>query len=296
MKKVILFFVLQITFVIHAQHIQFLDLPSFFDREFEISGLTGNRDNLFLAAERCEKIFVVKKEDMTHVETIHLNTEKLKSPIEIEGLTLYKNFLLIADEKKGRVLSYNLTTHQLKVLPTNGKDLSSLTGKYGMEGIVVNEKSGILYVLREKNEKNQSEIHTFAISEIDGLIELNYLNHTIIQHENSDWRYAGLSIDYINNRLLCLKSCYVEDWSALNKREIDYIKLDACFKSTQFTYPNTLLSLSKDVLFMKKTYATNIEGIYCDSSHIYITSDNGEGEKDCSQISSKTAMIRIELK
>lgn len=81
MKNLIVLFLLLITFSVIAQQINFLDLPSFFVREFEISGLTGNEEHLFLAVERCAKIFVVKKENMTHVKTIDLKTATIKEGI-----------------------------------------------------------------------------------------------------------------------------------------------------------------------------------------------------------------------
>jgi uncharacterized protein YjiK len=150
MKNSIVLFIRLISIGLNAQKIQFLDLPSFFDREFETSGLTGNKENLFLAAERCAKIFVIKKEDMTHIETIHLNGNNIQEGIEIEGITIYKNFLLITDEKNGKLFFFNLKTSSLKEIEIIGKDLSSFKSKYGMEGIAVDEKLKILYILRKK--------------------------------------------------------------------------------------------------------------------------------------------------
>ncbi len=279
------------SFGANAQQIQFLDLPSLFEREFEISGLTGNEDNLFLAAERCAKIFVVNKEDMTHVETIHLDMKDLPNGIEIEGLSLYKNFLLLTDEKNGKVFSFNLSTRKLRNLESIGLDLSSFKGKYGIEGIAVDGESNLLYLLREKNEKFQSEIHSFSIYEKEGLIDLKYRNQTLIQHKNEKWRYTGLSIDSENNRLLCLKSYYVKNLPKLSKRSIDYLLFDSL--TSKITSPNNLLSLTKEMYFMRNSFALNIEGIYSDDTSIYITSDNGEGSKDCNQKSSKTMMMKI---
>lgn len=293
MKNLIIILLGIISFGLHAQQPQFLDLPSFFDREFEISGLTGNENNLFLAAERCGKIFVIKKEDMSHVKTIHLNIDLLPGGIEIEGLTIYKDFLLIADEKNGKLFSYHLKTNNLVEIEPNGKELSSFKGKYGMEGIAVDEESKTVYVLRERNEKCQSEIHTFSISEKEGLLHLKYKNQTLIQHDNEKWRYTGVSIDPKNRRLLCLKSYYVKDSPLLDKREIDYILFDALASTTSNS--NMLLSLTKEIYFMRNSFATNIEGIYSDNESIFITSDNGEGEKDCSQKSSKTTMIKVKM-
>ena len=293
MKNLITLFLGLTSFGINAQQIQFLDLPSLFDREFEISGLTGNEDNLFLAAERCAKIFVVNKQNRMHIETINLNQDDLPDGIEIEGLSLYKDFLLITDEKNGNIFSYNLKTEKLSEIEPVGKDLSSFKGSYGMEGIAVDVKSKIVYVLRERNKNHQSEIHSFSISEKQGALHLKYRNQTLIQHENKHWRYAGVSIDSENKRLLCLKSYYVGHASSSNKREIEYISFDALTHNT--ANPNMLISLSKEVYAARDTYATNVEGIYSDCESIFVTSDNGEGKKDCSQKSSKTTMIKVKM-
>lgn len=291
MKNLIILFLGIIPFGVNAQKIQFLDLPSFFEREFEISGLTGNENNLFLAAERCAKIFVIKKDDMTHVQTIHIDSKDIPNGIEIEGLSFFNDFLLLTDEKNGIIFSFNLKTKKLIALEPNGKDLSSFKGRYGIEGIAIDEELKVLYLLREKNEKFQSEIHSFSISEKDGSLNLNYRNRTLVQHENEKWRYTGLSIDYENKRLLCLKSYYVKDQPHLDKREIDFISFDSL--ANKNTNSNMLLSLTKEIYFMRHSFATNIEGVYSDNESIYVTSDNGEGEKDCSQKSSKTTMIRV---
>ena len=56
-----------------------------------------------------------------------------------------------------------------------------------------------------------------------------------------------------------------------------------------------LISLTKEVLFMRESFATNLEGIYSDNESIFVTSDNGEGEKDCSQKSRTTIMIKMKM-
>lgn len=291
MKNLILLSILAISFEFNAQQIQFLELPPFFDREFEISGLTGNEHNLYLAAERCAKIFVINKEDLTYIETIHLNLDAIPNGIEIEGICIFKDFLLLTDEKNGTILSFNLSTEKLVTLEPNGIDLSSFKGSYGIEGIAVDEKSKVVYVLREKNKNFQSEIHAFSISEQDKGLQLKYKNQILVQHENAKWRYTGLSIDSKSKRLLCLKSYYVKNQPILCKREIEYIVLDSL--ANKNPYPKPLVSLSKEIYNMRNSFATNIEGIYSDDESIFITSDNGIGIKDCSQISMKTMLIRV---
>lgn len=292
MKKIIILYIGIISFALNAQKIKLLDLPSFFEREFEISGLTGNENYLFLAAERCEKIFIIKKDDMTHVETIQFNSKDIPNGIEIEGLCLFKDFLLLTDEKNGKIVSFNRNTEKLLALHPNGIDLSSFKGKYGIEGIAVDEKLKVLYVLREKNAKHQSEIHSFSISKKKDSLILKYRNKTLVQHVDAKWRYTGLSMDYENNRLLCLKSYYLKNQPNLCKREIDYISIDSL--SNKQTNPNMLLSLTKEIYRNRNSFATNIEGIYSDNESIFVTSDNGEGKKDCSQKSIKTILIKVQ--
>jgi hypothetical protein len=83
------------------------------------------------------------------------------------------------------------------------------------------------------------------------------------------------------------------DLPSFFNREFDFILFDA-LKNSQ-SEPNRLLSLTKEIYFMKDSFATNVEGIYSDERSIFITSDNGEGDKDCSQTASKTVMIREEM-
>jgi hypothetical protein len=46
---------------------------------------------------------------------------------------------------------------------------------------------------------------------------------------------------------------------------------------------------------MRDSFATNLEGIYSDNESIFVTSDNGEGEKDCSQKSRRTIMMKVKM-
>lgn len=74
-----------------------------------------------------------------------------------------------------------------------------------MEGIAVDEDSKLVYVLRERNKKQQREIHFFFVSEKGDSLYLNYQNQTLIQHKNRNWQYLVFSIDKKNYRFLCLK-------------------------------------------------------------------------------------------
>lgn len=270
-------------------------MPSFFEKELEISGLTGKNDLLYLGAERCAEIIILNKKDMSHVGTIPIINDSIKGGIEIEGLSIFKNFIFIADEKKGRIFTLNLETKTLSRVIVKGTDLSKFTNGFGMEGIAVEESTKLLYLLREKNENHQSEIHTFRISEEENSIHLNHKTQTLIQHENKHWRYSGLAIDSAQKRLLCLKQYYIKDdnLTKLNKREIEYVSLDSLKKNK--TIPSPLLSLSKEIYEQRKSFASNIEGIYFDNKSIFITSDNGGGKtRDCNEITTKTVMIKIE--
>ena len=124
---------------------------------------------------------------------------------------------------------------------------------------------------RERNEKYQSEIHAFSIFEKDGSLNLNYRNQTLIQHQNTNYRYSGLSIDKKNKRFLCLKSYHVKGHPKLDEFEVNYILFDSLTRGK--TNPNMLISLTKEVLFMRNSFATNLEGIYSDNESIFVTSN-----------------------
>jgi hypothetical protein len=100
-------------------------------------------------------------------------------------------------------------------------------------------------------------------------------------------------MDKKNNRLLCLKSLYIKGEPTLDKLEVDYLLLDSL--TSDKSNPSMLISLTKEIYFMRDSFATNLEGIYSDNESIFVTSDNGEGEKDCSQKSRKTIMVKVKM-
>ncbi len=292
MKKLILGFVFFSSAFINGQQIEFLELPSLFEREFEISGMTGDATHLYLAAERCAKVFVLDKENVALVETIELDTSEIES-LEVEGLSRYKDYLLLTDEKKGRIFSYHLKTKQLTQVNHDQPKFSKFRGNYGMEGIAIDTVAKVAYVLRERNKDNESEIHSFDISEKQAQLKFKYRNQTRLKNKNKDWRYSGIAIDQQNKRLLCIRSYYVGHASVKNKREVHVVPIKVLKKKK--TNSKILVSVSEAVFLHRNSFATNVEGIYADMETIYITADNGKGIKDCSQISKKTPLIRIEF-
>lgn len=274
-----------------AQKVEFLDLPSVFKKEFEISGLTGKKGVLYLGAERCARIFALDQHTLEVLRVIPLENHE----IELEGLDWYKEYLLITDEKKGKIWSLNTNTNELLPLHLEGVDLSFATGSYGLEGIAVYQDSDLVYVLREKNLLNQSEIYTFHICEKNSVLSLECIAVHLIQHPSSHWRYTALTVDKSRHRLLCLKSFYLHSMYPDNKRSIESIAFDDTQEDLLSAQPLHLCSISNEVRAHKKTYATNVEGMYADQDHIYISSDNGQGVPNCDDISVKTAMIRLTL-
>jgi hypothetical protein len=63
---------------------------------------------------------------MTHVKTIDLKTATIKEGIWVEVIRIYKEYLLIIDEKKGKLFSFYIKTNHLNEIKTIGKDVSSI--------------------------------------------------------------------------------------------------------------------------------------------------------------------------
>lgn len=283
-----------------TQSIKFLKLPPLFEKELEVSGLTGNAETFFFASERCQKIIAVDKKDKQHQTTFDLSLYLPKEiqNIELEGLSLYHNHLIMTDEYHAKLYAFDWTKKDFQELVINGKDLSKLKGSYGMEGVAVDERNNLLYLLREKNKQHQSEIHVFEIQKDQKTFILNYSKSIYIQHKNKHWRYSGLCLDPQNNRLLCLKSYWTGYKNmASSKLEIEYIQLDSTLQTIPKNWTTqALISISNEVNTKRSIYAGNLEGIYYDEGTLYITSDNGMGAIDCNSTSKKTAFIQIDLK
>jgi hypothetical protein len=253
-----------------------VQLPTYFDQEREISGLCKKDSLFYLPAEKQEIIFVIKLENniCKHIESIHLkNIDKNLPELEIEAITSYKNYLIFTDETCPKIYYYNLNSKALDTISGFENKLDGGTKNFGLEGITILKDK--LFILREKNKKRQSEIHSFSISEKDGKLTVNNSSHKkMIINQNSSARYSGMCINPQNQSLLCLRSrkykSYLIDEIILDDNNIPSGVFDRntspviCFDSVHQV---------KKSSFYKK-YNSNIEGIYMDYQFLYIISDN----------------------
>ena len=92
-----------------------------------------------------------------------------------------------------------------------------------MEGLTVNPNQKLIYILRERNGNNQTEIYTLEIGNNDSL---NYKNKFIINHNNNNWRYSDLYYDQDENVLFGLRSFYNRNEPEAAKCYVDEIPVD----------------------------------------------------------------------
>lgn len=269
-----------------------VNIEAKFDSALEISSSVCRGDSLFLIPEKCKQIFIIKKEGFAPSDNINLDRGILsKRSVEIEGATLYRDHLLMSDEKNAKIYDYAFLDDSISEVTTN-HDLSNDTGSYGMEGIAVDTVDNICYVLKEKNGNNQSVIHVFQITDTIG-IALHFIKDIFIEQLDNSWRYSDLCYNYKDQYLYCLKTKF-------GIYQIDII-------STRFNVAEGLITipLSQQKLFMDisanvnknklEGFNTNMEGIAIDDESIYVVSDNAqEAEANCNALGEgKTLLLKI---
>lgn len=291
---------------VRAQTIETLDLPEPFKYELEISGITGTNGTLFLPSERCGKIMVIDKNDLSLIKTIDLGRSMASSGftpdeidvVEIEGIAFYGNNLLMTDEERTAIYQYNLKTDSVFEVEVD-MDLSGFTGSYGIEGIAVNDGKSLLYLLRERTKGNpsQSEIHTFEIMD-DGHLLLRHKSSLFVQHKKH-WRYCDLFYDVGSELLFCIKSFY-KGKERTAKYMVDTLRVNGTGLLANGMIHSggatKFIDLTKHVLNERAYYATNIEGIYKTGTQLYVVSDNGDRIGDCGHKGDRKAMLlRIQM-
>jgi len=286
-------------------------------KAWQLSACTVHKDKIYMAAEKCGKLLVANFDGhLTGV--IDLPFEKLNlisKDIELEGLAIYKEWLLLADESASyhQLYSYHLNEKRFSII--NASDvLINDTGYFGIEGIAVNEKENICYVLKERNADLQSEIRQFKISDSAGMIKLRYLKTTCVQHPglsvpDRNIRYADFCFDSLHNRLMLIKSYFAGKKNPGSYYGIDTIVLARNGLISRNTIDNRkndlcLYNLSKQVFELaqlklpgNKSYSTNLEGICLYNNSIYLVSDNSQSRAGCSEASQeRTLLLRMDLR
>lgn len=301
-KKIISLLLVFISTVTTAQYSinLYTTTPQLANR-ISISGIAILNNKLYMAAERCKKLFVADLSTHQIVDTIQLiSTDTL----EIEGIAEYNKQLYCVSETNSKTYHINLITG--KLTPQSYElDFSKLLGPFkgdGLEGIAINTPSNLLYVLLERNStKDYAQIYTFEYnltSAVDAL-QLNFRNSFSLKLDSVEMRYSDFCYDAATNNLLLLKSFYK---NKIGRYSVETLALD------NDGMPKGLPAVAENLnpIFFTQVirsyenlgFDSNLEGIAIDEKGvIYITSDNAMGEANCEpnaeKPSKKTLVIEL---
>ena len=241
-----------------------------------------------MPTERNRLIYSVRinSKGVAHViDTINLK-EILPGNAEIEGSFILDNFIFLADEENRKIFCFNLQSMKSKPIKINGIDISEFTSKHGMEGISVDVDSQIVYLLREKNPKNRSEIHSFKLVDTGSNFELNWIDSISTKLEIS-FRYCDLYFDKETNSIFLLKTSFDRS-GADNNYLIEKMSLTPGPSFYKDWDSKLVVDFSDKV--NKKEYNSNIEGLVKIDDFFFVVSDN---RKEENQKQKKTAFIKI---
>lgn len=272
-----------------------LNLDARFDKAIECSGMAIKDGRLYIAEEKCKEIMHIKTANLRpNISGWDSIVFKQGTIIDhdpgIEGLSFYKDRLLMTDEAKPGIYHMGLTDKK-PIDVKSAFDFSNDVGKQGIEGIAVNEngnnQAGICFVLKERNGEYRSEIRQFTIRQTTTELWMDYSKTISVQHpvfnQNPDenWRYTDICYDQQTGLLLCLKSFYFGRGSDRNKYIIDFLQTD---KRTGLINDGVItadkmhysVDISDFVNRFSNDYNTNLEGFAILGRDIYLVSDNKE--------------------
>lgn len=300
----IILLILGHTTVVHSQLVA---LPIIFNTKIEISGISKFNNEFFLVSEKQSKIFsLYPRERADSFEITRTIMDPAFQNSEFEAIATYKKYLLITDEKNPQIFAYNLETSTLlpQPLKITGFDITNDRNFFGLEGIAINEKKKICYLLKERNQNFESEIRQFAITEnIDGTISLEFKRNLIIKNDvisknpEDNWRYSDIHFDERSNLLYGIKASYID---GKGEYYIDTIKCDvqsgligkSTVEKNESMHFMCLTKLINDS-FARSEYSTNLEGIVISEGFIYVVSDNFQSSpRDDGK---KTLLLKIRM-
>lgn len=277
-----------------------------FTRRVATSALFVAHDSLFMVQERCSGFMAVAINNMTappvmrQLETAGLAVTR---PVDIEGAVLYGDDVLLTDEANTCVYSYSLVTGNMQKVQVNNKDMLADTSDTGLEGIAVNEKDKICYLLKERDGTGYSYIYVFGIAKGDkGQWVLDYKGDVSIYNGDARWRYTDLYFDNYRRQLFALKSFYIPGKPRYSEYVVDVVPVELKRLSVKQAYavrPDEMVRLSdlvKGYEKGKKPCDSNLEGMVLYKNKMYLVSDNSEGAAKCDNRAEKsTLLLRIDL-
>lgn len=300
MKVIVVLFSFSFISLASVAQLSIIKLPKIFDSNVQISSLGYTAHALYAFGEKNKTLFILsthrgKRSDSFELlgNPIDLKQFGLKSKqsICVEGMSFYGENIFLSDDCEGGVFCTDLSGkfYKVNISPENvANELRLEIGEKGNEGIAINTKKNLCYLMKEWDGGNTSKLRTFKIETgTDGKFNLTKVgNDIIIEHENTcnHWRYTDIFYDTNKNILVALRSQY-DSKNSCSEYVIDSIKLDTNSRiNREKLYSKNLVwidkkgnySLSSFVHKFSNQYNTNLEGISIvgEGNIIYLISDN----------------------
>lgn len=275
--------ILLCTGITKAQYqVQLYNTRPAFEHRISISGMIAYGDKLYLAAERCKKIFIVQIGTGRITDTLELQHE---GDLELEGISAYRGKLYAVSESDARVYEIDTANGNMRPVATD-KPFPPIFRGDGLEGIAINETQRKMYVLLERDSSRKYAcIFTYGIhTAADGSLELYHEQTSYLDLESRFWRYSDIYFHRSSQQLLCLKSWYNKPQG---KYAVEYLQADKnghLKPDAPRVYANldTTFLTSAVNQYKLQDFGSNMEGISMDASgQLYLCSDNAMGTADC---------------
>ncbi|GLB52390.1 hypothetical protein NBRC110019_14300 [Neptunitalea chrysea] len=271
-----------------SQDVQLQILDNELNKPFEFSSLAIRNDTIFLPTENCKTIFYV---DKITKKVIGKDYFEVLGKSDLEGITVFKNYIFVADEEDNNIQFINITTKAITKLKIHDIDSNQNTNHdFGLEGIKMNKKGTYLYVLKELNKNYESEIYCFNVTFKNNLFFLALDKKIVIRLDRSH-RYTDLALSEDETKLYLLRS-------KIGGYYIDHIDITN-LKSTFYFKDLATIDISKSVnTYSKLGYNSNMEGLAVDGNSLYLISDNYNGrDNTCDDpVNEKSKTLFLEVK
>lgn len=240
---------------------------------FQFSSIVIKNDSIILVAEKCNRIYILNKKTLDVISVIN-DLVFPEAKVSIEGVVLYKDrYLFLLDEDNTTIYSYDLKDPKSNIKRIiNDKSLKG--NKYKLEGIAINEKKSICYVLHE----DESKIYLFDIGKDNQLTKRKGVNPISLPKGNITWT-RNTDLFYENNQLYVLSTTYGDG----KPDKLKYgISLFSIIGDSTLTYQNTIELIFPESFNYYKSggYNTNLEGFAKNGKSFYIISDNEMSNMD----------------
>ncbi|MEA5428481.1 hypothetical protein [Arcicella lustrica] len=239
---------------------------------FQFSSIVIKNDSIILVAEKCNRIYILNKKTLDVISVIN-DLVFPKDKVSIEGVVLYKNrYLFLLDENNTAIYSYDLKDQKSNIKRIDDNSLEG--NQYKLEGIAINEKDSICYVLHEDKLK----IYLFDIGKDNQLKKRERINSINLPKDNISWT-RNTDLVYENNQLYVLSTTYGDGKPDKLKYGISLFSIGGDYT---LTYQNTIELIFPESFdyYRLERYSTNLEGLVKDSNLFYVISDNADSDRD----------------